>query len=224
LFAIPEGRLIELYSHIAGYVLKYEQSPPYIPLFRQKDNLLHSFPKEDVVLLMCLMAIMLTPSQELERYDSKKNFPREFNFSWIFSFDSEKLQPILNYLEKMLKGPKENIEKSRLEIIRANSQALPIEAILESTAPLMPVRVFSDKTSIESFPESVKVDFANKFIGGGSLDHGNVQEEIMFLCHPEMFVSMILCERMLDNEVIAFKGFQKYYSIKGYGDQLAYDA
>jgi hypothetical protein len=49
-----------------------------------------------------------------------------------------------------------------------------------------------------------------------------VQEEIMFLCHPEMFVSMLLCEKMLDNEAIAFKGFKKYYTMKGYGDKLCY--
>jgi len=29
---------------------------------------------------------------------------------------------------------------------------------------------------------------------------------------------------MLDNEALAFKGFRKYYSIKGYGDKLAYDS
>lgn len=55
------------------------------------------------------------------------------------------------------------------------------------------------KESIEQFPHTLKVDFANKFIGGGALDYGNAQEEIMFLCHPEMFISMLLCEKVKEN-------------------------
>jgi len=42
----------------------------------------------------------------------------------------------------------------------------------------------SDKASIEDFIGEVKVDFANKFIGGGALHSGCVQEEIMFTNHP----------------------------------------
>lgn len=29
---------------------------------------------------------------------------------------------------------------------------------------------------------------------------------------------------MLDNETLAFRGFRKYYAIKGYGEKLAYDS
>ena len=34
----------------------------------------------------------------------------------------------------------------------------------------------------------LQVDFANKFIGGGVLGHGAVQEEIRFLICPELLV------------------------------------
>lgn len=33
-----------------------------------------------------------------------------------------------------------------------------------------------DKESIEDYYEQTKIDFANKFIGGGSLGGGSVQE------------------------------------------------
>ncbi len=42
----------------------------------------------------------------------------------------------------------------------------------------------SDNESIEDFTGKAKVDFANKFIGGGALHKGCVQEEIMFANHP----------------------------------------
>lgn len=36
------------------------------------------------------------------------------------------------------------------------------------------------------------VDFANKNIGGGVLGFGSVQEEILFVIHPELIVSVLL--------------------------------
>lgn len=57
----------------------------------------------------------------------------------------------------------------------------------------------SDTESIEDFTGNVKVDFANKFIGGGALVHGCVQEEIMFATHPELFISVLFCEVMNDH-------------------------
>jgi poly(ADP-ribose) glycohydrolase len=46
---------------------------------------------------------------------------------------------------------------------------------------------------IEDFYGAIKVDFANKFIGGGVLRHGKVQEEIMFINRPEMYISTLFC-------------------------------
>ena len=50
-----------------------------------------------------------------------------------------------------------------------------------------------DKESIEEHFGEVKTDFANKFIGGGALGLGCVQEEIMFITHPELYATMLLC-------------------------------
>jgi len=36
--------------------------------------------------------------------------------------------------------------------------------------------ITTDETSIESYYGQIKVDFANKFIGGGALSSGCVQE------------------------------------------------
>jgi len=36
---------------------------------------------------------------------------------------------------------------------------------------------------------SIMADFANEFIGGGAANFGNVQEEILFVVYPELFVS-----------------------------------
>ena len=41
------------------------------------------------------------------------------------------------------------------------------------------------KKFIEDYNKCIRIDFANKFIGGGILTGGAVQEEIMFACSPE---------------------------------------
>ena len=41
---------------------------------------------------------------------------------------------------------------------------------------------------------SLQVDFANKFVGGGVLGDGCVQEEIRFLINPELIVTRLFTE------------------------------
>jgi poly(ADP-ribose) glycohydrolase len=39
----------------------------------------------------------------------------------------------------------------------------------------------------------IMIDFANKNVGGGVLGRGAVQEEILFLCFPELVVGRLMC-------------------------------
>lgn len=73
-----------------------------------------------------------------------------------------------------------------------------------------------DSGSIESTDGSLQADFANKFIGGGVLRHGCVQEEIRFVLSPECLVSMLICEEMDENEAILLQGTQQYSLYEGY--------
>jgi len=45
-----------------------------------------------------------------------------------------------------------------------------------------------------------------RFIGGGVLGHGSVQEEIRFLICPELLVSQLFSEKMLHTEAIIITG------------------
>lgn len=51
-----------------------------------------------------------------------------------------------------------------------------------------------------------QVDFANKYVGGGVIGHGCVQEEIRFMICPEMIVSRLITEVLEDNEVLIMTG------------------
>ena len=48
----------------------------------------------------------------------------------------------------------------------------------------------------------VEMDFANKYIGGGVLGHGLVQEEIRFIVAPEFIVTLLLTEELSDDECL----------------------
>jgi len=39
----------------------------------------------------------------------------------------------------------------------------------------------------------IKIDFANRYVGGGCLTNGCVQEEIMFALRPELLATTLLC-------------------------------
>ncbi|XP_076876833.1 poly(ADP-ribose) glycohydrolase isoform X2 [Brachyhypopomus gauderio] len=64
----------------------------------------------------------------------------------------------------------------------------------------------------------LQVDFASKFIGGGVLGRGLVQEEIRFLMNPELIVARLFTEKLADNECLKITGTQRYSVCSGYSD------
>ena len=68
----------------------------------------------------------------------------------------------------------------------------------------------------------LQVDFANRFMGGGVLGHGCVQEEIRFAICPELIVSRLFTEALADNESLIVTGFEQYCSYSGYADSFQY--
>ncbi|GMS96850.1 hypothetical protein PENTCL1PPCAC_19025, partial [Pristionchus entomophagus] len=85
--------------------------------------------------------------------------------------------------------------------------------------PLSEMLVMSEGL-IEEMEGCLQVDFANCYIGGGVMNHGAVQEEIRFLCCPEMLVSLFLFDRMDVNEAILIQGAQQFSAYLGYANSL----
>lgn len=67
-----------------------------------------------------------------------------------------------------------------------------------------------------------QVDFAHKFIGGGVLNNGCVQEEILFVICPELVVSKLFCSGMLDNESLVITGAEQFNTYSGYSDSFTW--
>ncbi|KAL1117697.1 hypothetical protein AAG570_004012, partial [Ranatra chinensis] len=64
----------------------------------------------------------------------------------------------------------------------------------------------------------MEIDFANKFVGGGVLGRGSVQEEIKFLICPELIVSRLITECLDDTEALIVTGCERFNRYFGYAD------
>jgi len=63
----------------------------------------------------------------------------------------------------------------------------------------------------------LQVDFTNKFVGGGVLEDGCVQEEIRFVISPELIVSRLITEELDANECLHVTGCERFSNYTGYG-------
>ncbi|TKV90231.1 hypothetical protein SEVIR_9G015300v4 [Setaria viridis] len=97
-----------------------------------------------------------------------------------------------------------------------------VDAWMKSSAPLCQFRVFSSGFIEDEEQEALEVDFANRFLGGGALFRGCVQEEIRFMINPELIVGMLFMASMEDNEAIEIVGAERFSQYMGYGSSFRF--
>jgi poly(ADP-ribose) glycohydrolase len=68
----------------------------------------------------------------------------------------------------------------------------------------------------------LKIDFANRFIGGGVMNKGMVQEEILFMIFPELMMAKLMCSKMEKSEAIVIKGVKRFSNYTGYSNKTKY--
>lgn len=94
-------------------------------------------------------------------------------------------------------------------------------ASVHARTPLVEAE-YREDGCIEDATHSLQADFANKYLGGGVLYTGCVQEEIRFCLSPECIVGMLLCEVMDTNEAVVLIGPGMYSHYSGYGTDLKF--
>ena len=88
---------------------------------------------------------------------------------------------------------------------------------------LCELNLINTKESLFNGNAAYCIDFANKYIGGGVLSGGCVQEEILFAVEPEAIVSLFFMEVMDDCDAIGIFNTIQYSKYKGYGFNFKYD-
>lgn len=79
----------------------------------------------------------------------------------------------------------------------------------------------SDDGTIEDDGDGLlQVDFANKFVGGGVLNYGCVQEEIRFMINPELICSRLFTEVLGSNECLTIVGCERFNDYNGYASSF----
>ncbi|KAK7307991.1 hypothetical protein VNO77_41532 [Canavalia gladiata] len=91
-----------------------------------------------------------------------------------------------------------------------------------SVIPLCEFEVHSSGHIEDQSSGAVEVDFANKYLGGGALRRGCVQEEIRFMVSPELVAGMLFLPAMADNEAIEIVGAERFSSYTGYASSFRF--
>ncbi|CAF3090456.1 unnamed protein product [Rotaria sp. Silwood2] len=66
------------------------------------------------------------------------------------------------------------------------------------------------------------VDFANKHIHIHRIIPSATQEEVLFSCCPEAFLSILVCDTLQDNEIVILRGCKRFIDYTGYADTFCY--
>lgn len=84
----------------------------------------------------------------------------------------------------------------------------------------MMVHISANGTIEDDGQGLLQVDFANKFLGGGVLNYGCVQEEIRFVICPELFCCRLFTEQLDQNECLIIMGCERFNSYQGYANSF----
>uniref|UniRef100_A0A1I8H247 poly(ADP-ribose) glycohydrolase n=1 Tax=Macrostomum lignano TaxID=282301 RepID=A0A1I8H247_9PLAT len=127
----------------------------------------------------------------------------------------EKLKCILHYMDRV-------VTDAPLGVITISRKCLRHRVNWSERTEPMPDRLHVSSTgTIEDTDGGfLEVDFANKFLGGGALGHGLVQEEIRFMISPELIVTRLVTECLDDNEALLIEGFERFSDYSGYADSF----
>ncbi|KAK6618130.1 hypothetical protein RUM44_002576 [Polyplax serrata] len=135
----------------------------------------------------------------------------ESNSNSVMGYNLEKIKCIINYFSRIHK-------KQPMGYLSFHRLCIPDRKFPRwdrTTAELSYLKVDSTE-KIEDQDGYLQVDFANRYIGGGVLGRGCVQEEIRFIICPELIVARLFTESLADNEAMFVVGAERFCRYTGY--------
>lgn len=138
----------------------------------------------------------------------------------------EKLKCIFHYFRRVCPTERDasNVPTGCVTFVRLCDK--PDEQInwSQSAAPLasIPIHINASGTIEDQGMGLLQVDFANRFLGGGVLGHGCVQEEIRFVICPELLISKLFTECLLPTEALLMVGCERFSNYTGYASSFVW--
>ncbi|XP_054898593.1 poly(ADP-ribose) glycohydrolase-like [Poeciliopsis prolifica] len=183
-----------------------------IPLLKRGMSHSITMSQEQVACLLA-NAFFCTFPRRNSRKTEYCNYP-DINFFRLFEGSSsrkiEKLKTLMCYFKSVT-------EQKPTGLVTFRRQRLDKPPNWKSSPTLLTrLHITCEGTIEDDGYGMLQVDFANKFVGGGVIGAGLVQEEIRFLINPELIVSRLFTEALDDNECLIITGSQQYSKYTGY--------
>ncbi|XP_050444610.1 poly(ADP-ribose) glycohydrolase-like isoform X1 [Cataglyphis hispanica] len=196
-----------------------------IPLLKRHTNSFISLSQLQVASLLANAFFCTFPRRNSSNPQSEYATYPYINFNRLFAAYSEekhnqcesvmeKIKCLLHYFRRVTaKAPEGVITIERRYIPRENCPKWNLQ-----NQKLPPLHITSKGTIENEGAGLLQVDFANKYVGGGVLGLGCVQEEIRFVICPELMVTMLVTEELDDTEALIVSGIERYSKYEGYSN------
>ncbi|XP_068725085.1 poly(ADP-ribose) glycohydrolase-like isoform X1 [Montipora capricornis] len=190
-----------------------------IPLLKRQQNHSLTLSQEQVACLLANAFFCTFPRRNSCKHSEYSTFP-DINFNRLFqggkggtnSVKTEKLQAIFHYFRRVTKQMPTGTLTFQRQIVKSGD----MPAWERCSASFGKIHVSTKGTIEDNGIGFLQVDFANKYIGGGVIGEGCVQEEIRFLICPELILSRLFTERLDDNECVFITGAERFSDYVGY--------
>lgn len=206
-----------------------------IPLLRQQHSQAITMSQQQISCLLANAFFCTFPHRNDTSSGSEYADYPTINFSSLFgsrsdptkaALQAEKLRAIFHYFSTMTNESSHQDSASKpdglvtFERICIQPSDLPNWNNRKET--LKNLHISSVGSIEEAGRGMLQVDFASKYIGGGVLKSGLVQEEILFLMSPELIVARLFTEKLADNECLKITGPQMYNITSGYSKTFSW--
>lgn len=160
-----------------------------------------------------------------------------FNLSGLFRGigsvtpqQEHKIHCIMHYFERVCQQMPQGMVSYERKVLPRHERCEVFSPVSEpnesywrsSSVPLCPIQVFENGTIEDQSVNALEVDFANRYLGGGVLGQGCVQEEIRFVISPELIAGMLFMSAMHDNEAIEIRGVERFSCYNGYATSFCF--
>ncbi|CAK8672410.1 poly(ADP-ribose) glycohydrolase-like isoform X2 [Clavelina lepadiformis] len=196
-----------------------------IPLLTAQKSHKITMTQQQIACLLCNAFLCTFPRRNSKQKNAEYVEYPDINFNRLFAVGGrygkqimgEKLKTLLHYFKRVtddMPGGNITFERRALDEFPHWSQ---------SPCELFRLHVNSVDRIENAGLGMLQVDFANKFIGGGVLGAGMVQEEIRFCICPELIISRLFTEKMHDNECVVITGVEQFSRYSGYAETYKWD-
>ncbi|KAH8273412.1 hypothetical protein KR026_003779 [Drosophila bipectinata] len=201
-----------------------------LPLLKQHHTASLSLSQQQIACLLANAFLCTFPRRNtLKRKSEYSTFP-DINFNRLYQSSGpavlEKLKCIMHYFRRVCPTERDasNVPSGCVTFLRRSGKPEHQVDWSQSAAPLgsVPLHVDAAGTIEDEGVGLLQVDFANKYLGGGVLGHGCVQEEIRFVICPELLVGKLFTECLRPFEALIMFGAERYSNYTGYAGTFAW--